>query len=92
MEFVAEVEAGASAASVARRRGLNLRTLQWWMGVLRREARGRAHGPRILPVVVAPEVSAVAVEVSVGPFAIRVPHDADLEFVVRLAARLRAEC
>jgi len=89
-KIVAEVERGASAVAVAERHGVNVKTLKWWRGELRRE---RRTSPRILPVVVPKAATFTGrVEVAVGSFTIRIDGNADLELVAKLAARLRDAC
>jgi transposase-like protein len=50
-ERVAEFAQTGNARAVARRHGVNERTLVWWRSELRRRAR-EGTGPRLLPVVV----------------------------------------
>jgi transposase-like protein len=91
-----EVERVGSVVEVARRRGVNERTLAWWCWKLRGErmsAPPSAAEPRLLPVVVREarpevrgerplvlEVAAVRVHVAVGT---------DVAYVAALAGALR---
>src|ERR1022692_4044228 len=52
-ERVAEFAQAGGSRAVARRHGVNERTLVWWRSELRRRVR-EGTGPRLLPVVVSP--------------------------------------
>jgi len=58
---VEELARGADAADVARRHGVEARTLVWWRSELARRGRKRrASTPRLLPVVVDASLCAVS--------------------------------
>jgi hypothetical protein len=91
VELVAEVEAGATLAEVARRRRVREGTLRWWRSQLRGERADSSQ--RLLPVVPVAAWSAVgAVEVALGEVRLRVEVGTDVTYVGALARALRAAC
>lgn len=95
---VAEVERGAPLEAVARRHGVNARTLQWWRFELRRQSREQAAPapvPTLLPVVVRggpARMGGAQVEITVGRAAMRVPVGTDVEYVAALVGAVARRC
>jgi transposase-like protein len=90
VELVAEVEAGATVAEVARRRRVREGTLRWWRSQLRGERADRSQ--RLLPVVPVAASSVGAVEVALGDVRLRLEVGTDVAYVGALARALRAAC
>jgi transposase-like protein len=96
-DLFAEVEVEGSVVGVARRHGVNDRTLAWWCWKLRGERRwsaGEAEVPRLLPVVlrdhglVSGAVSEIVVEWR--DVRVRVAPGTDVGYVAALLEALRA--
>lgn len=94
---VAEVERGAPLEAVARRHGVNAKTLQWWRFELRRQSREAAPAPvpTLLPVVVrgGPDSTRGGqVEIALGRAVMRVPVGTDVEYVAALVGAVARQC
>lgn len=95
---VREVERGSSLGDVARRLGVQPRTLTWWRWRLRRDgaaAAGKlAKRAEFIPVVMT--AGAVAsrgvVEVDAGAARVRVEAGTDVAYVAALVSALRSSC
>jgi transposase-like protein len=93
----AEVIEGGGVSAVARRRGVNARTLSWWCWRLRREGARRADegGLRLLPIEVR-DVERVnshgSVVLEVGDVRIVFESGTDAAYVGALAAAVRSSC
>jgi transposase-like protein len=92
-QLSAEVDRGSTVAEVARRYGVQPRTLSWWRWRLKRVAPSR---PLLLPVVVRPSRTAAApsspIEIQISDLIIRVHAETDVEYLTRLIAALRVGC
>jgi transposase-like protein len=89
--LVAEVNAGAAAASVARKHGVRDATLRWWCSRLR--AASNSSGIRLVAVETAQVAVAVRhVEIACGRAILRVEVGTDIGYVAALAGALGAEC
>ena len=88
--LVAEVQHGGRLADVARRYGVQPRTLSWWRWKLRTEG---AQIPRFLPVVTRPSTAPVAapgvVQLRISDVSIRVHTGTDVAYVAALIDALR---
>lgn len=78
-------------STVAKRYGVNSRTLGWWRSRLHCEAAKREAEPRLLPVVVRQQRDAQAgtLELVVSDFVLRVTTGTDPGYVAALAGALR---
>jgi transposase-like protein len=89
VELVAELEAGATPADVARRHRVRETTLRWW----RTQLRSASAGPRLLPVTASPVGRSTRhVEIAVGGAVVRVAEGTDVEYVGALVRALGAAC
>ena len=89
--LVAEVQHGGRLADVARRYGVQPRTLSWWRWKLRSEG---AQVPRFLPVVTPPSTAAAVappgvVQLRISDVSIRVRTGTDVSYVATLIDALR---
>ena len=89
--MVAEVQQGARLADVARRYGVQPRTLSWWRWKLRSEG---AQVPRFLPVVTRASTAATiaapsVVQLRISDVSIRVRTGTDVTYVAALIDALR---
>lgn len=92
--LVAELEAGASVADVAKRHQVKEGTLKWWRTQIRREIR---EGGRLLPVVQRSEPGvqargAAAIEIRVGSLSLHVEPGTDERYVAALLSAVRNAC
>jgi len=100
--LIAEMEAsGQSLGRFSARRGLELRTLQWWRWKLRRAAPvvGNAKAlVRLIPVDVIESAAAAdvgvgaPVEISLGDLVVRIAVGTEPAYVAALVEALRARC
>jgi transposase-like protein len=96
-KLASEVDRVGSVERVARRHGVEARSLTWWRWRLRRDlaekakATTKARAPRLLPVVV--EAGAVAassvIEIAVGDLRVRVQPGTEVGYVAALVEALR---
>ncbi len=95
----AEADRVGAVAPVARRHGVDVRTLTWWRWRLKHEAGVEddvtSANPAFLPVVVAGQAGVAAeiagdVEIVVGPVVIRAGRN--VEYISTLVAALRSRC
>ncbi len=83
--------------TVARRHGVNPKTLQWWRYELRRapDASPAMVMPRLLPLVVRGDAGVTAsgpVEITLGRAVVRVPVGTDVEYVAALVGAMGRQC
>lgn len=95
---VREVERGSSVGEVARRLGVQRRTLTWWRWRFRRDGAGTAgklaKRAEFIPVVMTAGgvESRDMVEIDAGAARVRVDVGADVEYVAALVSALRSSC
>jgi transposase-like protein len=92
---VREVERCGSVGDVARRLGVQARTLTWWRWRIRREGAAKlAKRAEFIPVVMAAGATASSgmVEVDAGVARVRVEAGIDVEYVAALVKALRSSC
>jgi transposase-like protein len=90
-----EVERGSSVGEVARRLGVEPRTLTWWRWRLRQDGKAGklARKAEFIPVVMAPSVASRGlVEIDAGAARVRVEAGVDVEYVTALVNALRSSC
>lgn len=87
-ELVAELEAGATPADVARRHRVRETTLRWW----RTQLRHAPAVPRLLPVLSVPTIATRHLEIAVGGAVLRVEQGTDVEYVAALARAMARAC
>jgi transposase-like protein len=92
-QLSAEVDRGSTVAEVARRYGVQPRTLSWWRWRLKKVGASR---PLLLPVVVRSPRTAAApsspIEIQISDLIIRVQAETDVEYLTRLIVALRLGC
>jgi len=87
-----EVDRGARIADVARRHGVQPRTLTWWRWKLGTLPPVEA---RFLPVVVqrpTPSIDSRGIELCIRDVTIRIGSDTDVSYVAALVDAIRGRC
>ena len=90
-----EVESGSKVSEVARRLGVQPRTLTWWRWRLRQDGKAGklVRKAEFIPVVMAPSVTSRGlVEIDAGAARVRVEAGVDVEYVTALVNALRSSC
>jgi len=91
----AEVDRGGSVRDVARKHGVEPKTLAWWRWKLRRDSLGRKEEPSTLvPVIVSGPVGRQKnlVEVSVGGCHLAFESGTDPAYIAALVRAIAASC